>query len=243
MTVTQAEFARMAGTSRPAICSKVKNKTLIIDSGGMLDTDNPVNRNYLNKHQAKQQREASAELLFASGDDAAGSKVNEVSEKKIFLNDASSPVVESSENPAKDMLNMTLREIVKRYPSWDGVERYVKLLKDLTTADEKQQRLEERRQLQIPKDFVVSRLFGFINQLTNKILDVPESLADQVIALVQSDPENCRQKIVNYSRDVLSRAIGGAKETVINELNSLKNKYDDDETIMDKLEEMQDGMK
>lgn len=140
------------------------------------------------------------------------------------------------------MLDMSLREIVKRYPNWEGVERYVKLLKDLTSADEKQQRLEERRQLQIPKDFVVARLFGFINQLTNKILDVPESLADQVIALVQSDPVNCRQKIVNYSRDVLSRAIGGAKEVVINELQTLKAKYDDSDSVMDKLEEMQESM-
>lgn len=225
----------MAGTSRAAICSKIKKKTLIVDSGGMLDTDNPVNRNYLNKHQGMQMREAAADALFASGD-------TEVSENKIFLNNAPSAAVEKNSHPAKEMLDMSLREIVKRYPNWEGVERYVKLLKDLTSADEKQQRLEERRQLQIPKDFVVARLFGFINQLTNKILDVPESLADQVIALVQSDPVNCRQKIVNYSRDVLSRAIGGAKEVVINELQTLKAKYDDSDSVMDKLEEMQESM-
>lgn len=238
MTVTQAEFARMAGTSRAAICSKIKKKTLIIDSGGMLDTDNPVNRNYLNKHQASVQREASADAVYSLGVDSG----NAVSEKKFFLNNAPSPVVENSEHPAKEMLDLTLREIVKRYPNWEGVERYVKLYKDLISADEKQQRLEERRMVQIPKDFVTARLFGFINQLTNKILDVPESLADQVIAMVQSDPENCRQKIVNYSRDVLSRSIGGAKDVVINELNSLKAKYDDGETVLDKLEEMQENM-
>lgn len=238
MTVTQAEFARMAGTSRAAICSKIKNKTLIVDSGGMLDTDNPVNRKYLNKHQAGLQREAAADALFSFG----AVQADAVSEKKFFLNEMPSAAVEKTDHPAKEMLDLPLREIVKRYPNWEGVERYVKLYKDLISADEKQQRLEERRMVQIPKDFVTARLFGFINQLTNKILDVPESLADQVIALVQSDPDTCRQKIVNYSRDVLSRAIGGAKEVIINELGSLKAKYDDSETVMDKLEEMQENM-
>lgn len=227
----------MAGTSQAAISKKVKNKTLILDSGGKIDTENYINRKYLDKHQDKIKRMAVDDAILSSGVPDV-----QVSEKKIFLNESSSSTMIQNDASAKKMLDMTLREIVKAYPSWEGIDRYVKLLKDLTSADEKQQRLEERRQVQIPKDFVTSRLFGFINQLSNKILDVPESLADQVIALVQSDPDNCRQKIVNYSRDVLSRAIGGAKDVVINELNSLKAKYDDNEVVIDKLEEMQESL-
>lgn len=216
MEVTQAEFARMAGVSRPAVCGKIKNHTLIINSAGMLDTDNPVNRSYLNKKQTEVQTVAAS-----------------------FVSTSSSRTsVAKSDNVAKDMLDMTLREIVQTYGDMAGVERYVKVLKDLTTADEKTQRLQERRLVQIPRDFVCGKIFGFLNSLTNKILDVPESIADQMIALVQSDPDNCRQKIVNYTRDVLSRAIGGSKEKIIDELNGLKGKYEDQDELSVKIDEI-----
>ena len=120
-----------------------------------------------------------------------------------------------------------------------AVGNYVKILRDLTTADEKTQRLQEKRQLQIPRDFVLTRIFGFLNQLTNSILDVPESITDQVIALVQSNPDNCRNKVITTVRDNLSRCIGGAKESVIKELNALREKYDDSaEMLAEKIDEM-----
>ena len=226
MEVIPAEFARMAGVTRAAIGGKVKNGTLIINSAGMLDTDNPVNRAYLNKKQNLQQQS------YAMPSPVVTPAVVSVGSQQVQAAPA------KKDNTPQQMLNMTLREIVAAYGSMDGVERYVKVLRDLTTADEKTQRLQEKRQMQIPRDFVVARLFGFINQLTNKILDVPDSLADQVIALVQSDSENCRQKIINYTRDVLSRAIGGSKEHIINELTSLKAKYDDSENISQKIDEL-----
>lgn len=192
----------------------------------MLDTDNPVNRSYLNKKQIEVQTEAAA---FVS---------TQKIEPVVQLSSSSRTSVVKSDNVAKDMLDMTLREIVQTYGDMSGVERYVKVLKDLTTADEKTQRLQERRLVQIPRDFVVGKIFGFLNSLTNKILDVPESIADQMIALVQSDPDNCRQKIVTYTRDVLSRAIGGSKEKIIDELNGLKGKYEDQDELSVKIDEI-----
>ncbi|MBQ0165535.1 MAG: hypothetical protein KBT02_00320 [Treponema sp.] len=149
------------------------------------------------------------------------------------------PMPEPENNIPAEMLQMNLRELFQRFGNFQGLQDYVKILKDLTTADEKTQRLEERRQLQIPKDFVVARLFGFLNQLSNKILDAPDSMADQVIALVKSESD--RAKIVTYMRDVLSRCIGGAKENIINELNSLKGKYDDESSdLRDAIDELKD---
>lgn len=234
MEVTQAEFARMAGVSRPAICCKIKNKTLIINSGGMMDTDNPVNRSYLNRKQSLMQLKAAEGI-----DSAAAEPLNRGGCADIVTSPA--PVTRTAPregNVAQAMLNMTLREIASTYGDMAGVERYVKVLKDLTSADEKTQRLQERRLLQVPRDFVVSRIFGFLNSLTNKILDIPESIADQMIALVQSDPDGCRQKIVNYCRDVFSRAIGGSKEKIIDELNALKGKYDDLDEMSSKIDEL-----
>lgn len=231
MEVTQAEFARMAGVSRVAIHKKIENKTLILNSGKMLDTDNPVNRAYLTKKQNKQQ--------FATMTLPATEKTTSASSSRQVQPVMVPAVMPETENniPA-EMLQMNLRELFQRFGSFQGLQDYVKILKDLTSADEKTQRLEERRQLQIPKDFVVARLFGFINQLSNKILDAPDSMADQVIALVKSDSD--RSKVVLYMRDVLSRCIGGAKENIINELQNLKGKYDtdDQQDLRDVLEEL-----
>lgn len=232
MEVTQAQFARMAGVSRPAVCGKIKKHTLIMNSAGMLDTDNPVNRSYLDSKQKKLQEQALGDVRIPAVEKTTPknyASAGPVASQTVMPQEGSVPAA---------MLEMTLRQIVQNYGGMAGVERYVKILKDLTSADEKTQRLQERRLLQIPRDFVVSRLFGFLNSLTNKILDVPESLADQVIALVLADPDNCRQKIVNYTRDVLSRAIGGSKEKIIDELNSLKGKYDDTDELSNKIDEI-----
>ena len=47
MEVLPAEFARQAGVTRQSICAKIKKGTLIQNSAGKLDTENPVNAGYL----------------------------------------------------------------------------------------------------------------------------------------------------------------------------------------------------
>lgn len=237
MEVRPAEFARMAGVSRGAISQKISSRTLIVNAAGFLDTDNPVNRSYLDKKQGR----VTTIIQQANHAVSSGRPVPPVRTPPQPGATYMAPVAYPEQNgmPA-ELLQMTLRELFQKYGSFDGLERYVKVLKDLMTADEKSQRLEEKRQLQIPKDFVIARVFGFLNQLSNKILDAPDTMADQVIALVKADGDDCRAKVVLYMRDILSRSIGGAKEAVINELQSLKGKYDDDDRtdIRDVLEEL-----
>lgn len=217
MEVNQATFARMAGVSRAAINSKIVKGTLVLNSAGKLDTDNPLNRAYLDSKKDVLRQPITPAISLAK---------NVSVEKNI------------NDTP-KEMMEMTLRELVQKHGSLAGVDRYVKILRDLSTADEKIQRMQERRQEQIPKDFVITRLFSYLNQLSNNILDVPESITDQIIALVQSNPDNCRNKVITTIRDYLSRCIGGSKEAVIKELNGLREKYDDTaELLVDKIDEM-----
>ena len=207
----------MAGVSRAAINSKIVKGTLVLNSAGKLDTDNPLNRAYLDSKQDALRQPITPAISLTK---------NVGVEKNI------------NDTP-KEMMEMTLRELVQKHGSLAGVDRYVKILRDLSTADEKIQRMQERRQEQIPKDFVITRLFSYLNQLSNNILDVPESITDQIIALVQSNPDNCRNKVITTIRDYLSRCIGGSKEAVIKELNGLREKYDDTaELLVDKIDEM-----
>ena len=243
MEVKAAEFARMAGVSRMAISGKIKNGTLILNSGGKLDTDNPLNRAYLDKHKEKQKAALQAKELERTFNQAA-----EEIEKQPSATTFPLPEQSQTQNKAAAMLNMTIGELIKHYGDVKGIGDYAKILRDLTAADEREQKTQERRMLQVSKDFVVARLFSFVDQLMNKLLDVPEAVSDQVIALALSSDEGTRrQEVINVLSDNLTRCIAGCKEHIISELNGLKGKYDktedDSATVIadlnDKLDSLQ----
>ena len=253
MEVKAAEFARMAGVSRMAISGKIKNGTLILNSGGKLDTDNPLNRAYLDKHREKQKAALQAKELERTFSQAAEEIEKQPSSTTLSLperNTKEDLKQVSAQNKAASMLNMTIGDLIKHYGDVKGIGDYAKILRDLTAADEREQKTQERRMLQIPKDFVVARLFSFVDQLMNKLLDVPEAVSDQVIALALSSDEGARrQEVINVLSDNLTRCIAGCKEHIISELNGLKGKYDktedDSATVIadlnDKLDLLQGG--
>lgn len=233
MEVTPAEFARMAVVTRASITQKLKSGTLIINSAGKLDTDNPINRAYIDKHQNKLKKQAASAAFFAK---------QKLDVENYAENQSQKIVDATSKLSAEQMQRMTLSDLVKTFGSMEGMDNYIKYLKDLTTIEEKNQRLQEKRLELLPRDFVIARLFGFQQQQASRILDVPESCADQVIALVMADNSDCRQKIIDYIRDLLSRAIGGAKDHVINELNSLRTKYDTKEnSLEEKIDQLMEA--
>ena len=236
MEVTPAEFARQAFVSRQSINGKLKSGTLVLNSAGKLDTDNPINRAYLDKHQQKLKQDAATEAFLQK-------QKQEISQQaEITANNLIDNIESSGNMSAADLQNMTLGEIVRKFGSMDGIDKFVKLQKDLVTIEEKNQRLQEKRLQLLPRDFVIARLFGFQQQQASRVLDVPEAGADQIVAMVMANPDGCRQKIIEYMRDLLSRAIGGAKEHVINELSSLRAKYDDSsESLSDKIDELMEA--
>lgn len=223
MEVKQGTFAHMCGVSRAAICTKIKNRTLIVNSAGMLDTDNPVNRAYLDKKQERQRSEASFGNFIAEAPGAAAKPV-----------DYSSL---SQSGAAGEMLNMTIRELVSKYGSMQNVEKYVKILRDLVTADEKDQRIQERRMIQIPKDFVQSSVIGYLETLMNKLLDLPERVADQAIAFVQADLTSARQKIILLLNDDISAAIADSKAQINQQIQNMRGKYSQKDSLRDIMAE------
>lgn len=236
MEVTPAEFARQAFVSRQSINGKLKSGTLVLNSAGKLDTDNPVNRAYLDKHQQKLKQDAATEAFLQK-------QKQEISQQaEAQADDLMDSIQSSSSLSAAQIKNLTLGEIVRKFGSMEGIDKFVKLQKDLVTIEEKDQRLQEKRLQQLPRDFVIARLFGFQQQQASRILDVPEAAADQLQAIVLANPNDSRQKIIDYLRDLLSRAIGGAKEHIINELQSLKAKYSDDsESLSDKIDALMEA--
>jgi uncharacterized protein with ParB-like and HNH nuclease domain len=142
----------------------------------------------------------------------------------------------------RDVLGLTIRELVLKFPGLDKIERYAKILKDVTMSAEKEQRIKERGLTLIEKDFVVSRLFGFIDTLTKQSFDFPESVADRIIALSKAQGEAARNDVVLIMREGIGRVIAGAKDQVIAELNVLKSKYQNDSRNDDKFDELKQAI-
>lgn len=236
MEVTPAEFARQAFVSRQSINGKIKNGTLIVNSAGKMDTDNPINRAYLEKHRNQLQQDAATEAFLQK----QKMEIQAAAEKSA--NELLENIQNNNQISAAELQGMTLGEIVRKFGNLEGIDRFVKLQKDLVTIEEKNQRLQEKRLQLLPRDFVIARLFGFQQQQASRVLDVPEAGADQIVAMVMANPDGCRQKIIEYMRDLLSRAIGGAKDHVVNELSSLRAKYDDSmESLSEKIDALMES--
>ena len=247
MEVTASQFARMCGVSPMAISKRIKAGTLIKNENKKLDTDNPANRSFFEQKQnafkTKQElRKMETEFLKNNNSDDKLSSSN-----TIFL--TSSPQQTTKENiensdsksninySPNEMLKLPIGQLLKQFKSIDAIEKYSKILRDLSSADEREQKTQERRLSQIPKEFVLQSMFGYMNQLMNQLLDVPEAVCDQIIAVSLSGRDDCRISVMHILNDNLTRCISGAKEHMINELNALKNKYDKQERFNIEIQE------
>lgn len=242
MEVTPAEFARMAGVSRPSVSGKIKNKTLIINTGGKLDTENPVNAGYLSKHRQQKPTAGLAPESRSTGPPGGENKI--VSSRKL---PESNPLlgdfrISELAGVPIDLLNMTIRELIRNYPGLEKIERYVKIYKEWTAASEKELKIQERNLTLIPKDFVIARLFTFVDTLAKECLDYPEKDAEKIIAIVRSMGEGARNEVIKTIKDGLGRIVAGAKGQIITELGNLKSKYQKENVRIDRLEEIKEAI-
>ena len=250
--VTASEFARMCGVSAMAVCKRIQAGVLVRENK-RLDTDNPKNRAYLESHQAKmksqlEMRQTEAAILSGAADSGVSAGADGggfvaqsgggaergnatfvgapqgVKGRGDFSSSAGN-VAMAGAGTAHEMLSLPVGQLVRRFGSADAIEKYSKILRDLSTADEREQKTQERRLLQVPKDFVVQRMFGYVDSLMNQLLDVPESVSDQVIAVALAGGDDVRVKVMRILSDNLTRCIAGAKKHIVGELASLKNKY------------------
>ena len=203
-----------------------------------MDTDNPVNRAYLSKHQTKMQLDAQSAPVANPASPEPAAKAPKAA-APLPINDDFG----TTEGLSEIMQTMTLKQLTTRYGGIPGVERFAKILQTLAVTSEKEQRIQERRQELIPKDFVTARLFGYVDQLMNKLLDWPEGAVDTIIAKVLSNQQECRGELVNYMKDNLSRCICDAKSHITSELTSLRGKYDTKSSELEELKDVVENLK
>ena len=224
MEYKQADFCKTYTLLPSTVNMAIKRGAIIKNTAGLIDDENATNKIFLAKHRIK----ANNEALADDGKNA------ERTAKKIDFSAFEDYEITDHAGLPKRLLGMTIRELVIKFKGMDGLERYVKMLRDLAAADEKDQKTQERRLQLVDKDFVISRVFQYLDVLMKQILEWPEGAVDGIIALVQSQGEAARNEVVRIMEKGISDIIKDAKNQVIKEFSGLRAKYQDD----DKLDEV-----
>lgn len=223
MKCRPADFAKKAGVSKQAIHAKLKNKTLVVDDAGFMDTDNPVNSAYISDTGRRARN--IVQFPVPAGTKAVSTAPAPPAEASPAVPMTEADIAAAAGVPATELLNFTLRDIVIKFSGIYNLEKHARTLRDITMAAEKEQRMAERALRLIPKDFVSSRLFPFLNMLMKQLIEYPESVADHVVSKVLADGPEAREAIILMLRDGLSRIIAKSKEQVIKELDSLRSRH------------------
>jgi AmiR/NasT family two-component response regulator len=230
--VIPAEFARMCGVAPSVISRKIKNGTLIRNSAGMLDTENPVNSRYSARRRIKSNQEALEDT---------GNNVEKALKKGDFSAFDDYEIEKNAGIPRK-LLGMTIRELVVKFKGIEGMERYIKSLKDLTIAEAQDQKTQERRLQLVEKDFVVSHVFAFNDFLLKQLLEFPESIVDEAVALVMSEGLDARSNVRNLIVSGAVKIIKGAKAQILDNLSTLAVKYQKEDSLNERLDRIEEKL-
>ncbi len=126
--------------------------------------------------------------------------------------------------PAR-MMNLTLYELVKRYGGPMNLESWSKILQRLMGAMSQDQKIQTDRLKLIEKDFTISKIFIYLETLSNRLFDYCESLPIEIISFSQSEPETAEIKTKQKMRKDISILLKESKDSITKELENLKNKY------------------
>lgn len=222
----------MCGVAPSVISRKIKNGTLIRNSAGMLDTENPVNSRYSARRRIKSNQEALEDT---------GNNVEKALKKGDFSAFDDYEIEKNAGIPRK-LLGMTIRELVVKFKGIEGMERYIKSLKDLTIAEAQDQKTQERRLQLVEKDFVVSHVFAFNDFLLKQLLEFPESIVDEAVALVMSEGLDARSNVRNLIVSGAVKIIKGAKAQILDNLSTLAVKYQKEDSLNERLDRIEEKL-
>jgi hypothetical protein len=227
MEYKQADFCRTYGLEPSTVSKAVKRGALQKNTAGLIDDEHTLNKVFLAKRRLKSTNEALA-------DD--GKNAERVVNQIDFTALDDEEIVKRAGLPRK-LLGMSIRELVIKFKGLDGLQNYIKMLRDLAAADEKDQKTQERRLQLVEKDFIISRIIQFLDVLMKQLLEWPDGAADGIIAIIQSDGAASRHDVVNLMEKGIAEIIKDAKGQVIKEINSLRVKYQETDDIGEKIKE------
>jgi len=256
--INQSQLSKIAGVKRQAVYNAVRRGYIIINSGKLLDTQNPKNLKWLRSHgksekdvlqflteihkkQKKKPKKQTKSNPLPKIKEKIKEKQVEVESKKIeTIQSYYEPKPEKPEEnkepdeidfenitglPAR-MMELNLKQLVMRYGGPMMLDSWSKILQRIMSANEKDQKIQERRLELIEKDFFISKIFSYLEVLSSRLFDYTETHPSNIIALLKSNPENIELKIKERMRKDFSTLIQDTKENINREVENLKKKYE-----------------
>jgi hypothetical protein len=227
MEYKQADFCKTYGLEPSTVSKAIKRGALQKNTAGLIDDEHTLNKVFLAKRRLKSANEALA-------DD--GKNTERMVSQIDFAALDDEEIAKHAGLPRK-LLGMSIRELVIKFKGLDGLQDYIKMLRDLAAADEKDQKTQERRLQLVEKDFIISRIIQFLDVLMKQLLEWPNGAVDGIIATVQSEGGAARHDVVSIMEKGLTEIIKDAKGQVIKEINSLRAKYQEKDDISEKIKE------
>ena len=125
------------------------------------------------------------------------------------------------------MMGLTIFELVKNYGGPMQLEKWAKVLNQLSSTTERQDKMKERRNITIEKDFVISNVFKYLDIFMDAVFDSAEAQNEIIISHVKSDPEEAKKAIPEMRKKAYTKIAKEAKKGIKDALKRLRNKYDD----------------
>lgn len=122
-------------------------------------------------------------------------------------------------------MNLTIKELVIEYDEPVKLKFWADILYKLLQAQEREQKIKERDLELIEKDFVMTYIFKYIELLNLRLLDYPDSAVDNLTALIKTNENNVRMKIIEEMTKDFSMILTETKESIKREINKLLNKH------------------
>ena len=248
MFVNYSKFASFCGVTRQAIYKALKDG-LVENENNKLNLNNPTNKNYIFSH-GKTENEIKEFILDQS--EKKEKKVVKIKDKSVVIPEKKEIIKEKKtkvkvekkpkindkkedfsdddfENisglPAK-MMKLTLRQLVMRYGNQMMLKNYADILNKMMMASERDQKIQIRKLELIEKDFVISRIFSYLETLHNQVFNIPLPLSDELIAVVMAKKENARTEIIDKLKLEFEKLLKDCKNRISNELDNLKSKFE-----------------
>ena len=121
----------------------------------------------------------------------------------------------------EEIENLTIKQVVERYGGIVGFKNYVDALDKMAAWKIKEQKYNERRKELIEKNPVAMALFSIINIAFKRILEYPDTVTDQLIAIAKGDKKTARIDAIDLQTQTLSKILKSVKREVVRDLKGI----------------------
>lgn len=219
MKFTAKQLAQKSGVSEPAITKALNKGLLIRGKDKKFDSSNPRNKAWLSSHNVCFESVTIPEIKGL--DNSNNHLVGENGELRTFE--------ELTGLPAR-FESMTMKEIVYQYGDLKEIANIADTLNKIMTAVQREVKTNELRKKLIPRDFVQSNVFAYVDLMNTKLIKYFETSLKDEVKKIKANPE-CEKELLALRRKSIQQIISDSKKEILNGIKKLRVdiKDEDDE--------------